>query len=272
MPFNSLQLVSVPGDGNCFFHAVCDQLLGTPLETDAATLRRELTDRAIPLLQQMVTEGFIMPGSLQTLVDASYAQGTDVRDEIVPTLSSCFNVDLVVYQRDGSVLQHFTSTLQPPVAVVRLLLHSEHYTSLRAPLQVPGPAASSTPKPCAKSSWQKLPASLPGCFRSTTGASANVDADSEVNEPPVFSSRTNHQKRPADQSAETVPGAKGTRGQKRPAMQPKPPVSTAGAGISADTPCNRQPMYVLLIESNVQYLITYQLECSSCNATILNYF
>ena len=105
---------------------MCDQLRGTPLQTDAASLRRNLTFRAAPILQEQEANGSIQSGSLNMILNASFSQVTDVPDEIVPLLSRCFNVNLVIYQINGNVLQHFMSDVQPPAAVVRVLLRNEH--------------------------------------------------------------------------------------------------------------------------------------------------
>ncbi|PAA56554.1 hypothetical protein BOX15_Mlig008917g4 [Macrostomum lignano] len=143
VPFDALRIIRIPGDGNCFFHAVCDQLQGTPLETDAASLRHELTSRVVQIMPELIEQGFVLPENADFIVDSSFSEGTYVPDEVVPLLSRCFNVDLVIYQENGSVLQYCMSPLQPPIAIVRILLRHEHYESLRFanPISVSEPIA-----------------------------------------------------------------------------------------------------------------------------------
>ncbi|PAA67824.1 hypothetical protein BOX15_Mlig001551g15, partial [Macrostomum lignano] len=137
VPFDALRIIRIPGDGNCFFYAVCDQLQGTPLETDAASLRHELTSRVVQIMPELIEQGFVLPENADFIVDSSFSEGTYVPDEVVPLLSRCFNVDLVIYQENGTVLQYCMSPLQPPIAIVRILLRHEHYESLRFANPIP---------------------------------------------------------------------------------------------------------------------------------------
>ncbi|PAA61494.1 hypothetical protein BOX15_Mlig031738g1 [Macrostomum lignano] len=167
VPFEQLQVIPIVGDGNCFFYAVCDQLRGTPLETDAASLRQDLSCRVAELMPQLIADGLIAPESADEIVNSSFQAGIYVSDEVASLLSRCFDVDLVIYQANGSVMQYFRANLRPPNAIVRVLLRHEHYESLRlrellqafTDAEFPSLAASRTPAKRAKKA--KGPSAMP---------------------------------------------------------------------------------------------------------------
>lgn len=152
VPFSQLQVNTTIGDGNCFFHAVCDQLRGTPHETDAATLRHELACRAVELLPQLVANGIIAPDCADEIANSSFQEGVYISDEVAALFSSCFDMDLVIYQSNGNVLQYFKCDKQPPNATVRVLLSHEHYESLRLRPSLQASSGAECPRPMASGS------------------------------------------------------------------------------------------------------------------------
>ena len=82
VPFGQLQVIPIIGDGNCFFYAVCDQLRGTPLETDAASLRQDLSCRVAGIMPELVSDGLIAPENADEIVNSSFQAGTYVSDEV----------------------------------------------------------------------------------------------------------------------------------------------------------------------------------------------
>ena len=127
------------GDGNCFFHAVSDQLRGTPLQMDHLAVRRVMAQRALPLLQQHADLLHAERLTVARVVTDTQSSGIYVHDVMVPLLDRIFDVDFAIYQIDDAdrsalrFVQGARAATQPPVATVFLLFdrRREHYDSLR---------------------------------------------------------------------------------------------------------------------------------------------
>jgi hypothetical protein len=124
-----MEVINVPGDGNCFFHAVCDQLRGTALDMSHNELRQLVAAEAADEIRNLYQQGIISDCPEQ-LLQITATHNVAVPDEIPPLVSSILGVELVIYRRDGSIVQRVTPNYGPAAAIVRVMLEAEHYRSV----------------------------------------------------------------------------------------------------------------------------------------------
>lgn len=139
MPISATQVTRIRGDGNCWFHAISDQLIGTPIYMDHRQLRRTIAANARPLLEAQQATLQAIGLTVDRVIAETQRDGVDVHEHIAPILNQLLDVDYVIYQYDDhdrrqlQLVQQVSAARRPATAVVRLLYdrHGRHYESLR---------------------------------------------------------------------------------------------------------------------------------------------
>uniref|UniRef100_A0A1I8GXA2 OTU domain-containing protein n=1 Tax=Macrostomum lignano TaxID=282301 RepID=A0A1I8GXA2_9PLAT len=142
LPVSATQVSRVSGDGNCWFRAISNQLVGTPIYMGHKELRRTIAARARPLLEAQTATIEAIGLTVDELIADTERSGVYVHEHIAPMLNQLLDVDYAIYQYADAgrlqLVQEVASAVRPAAAVVWLLYnrHGQHYDSLRIAPQV----------------------------------------------------------------------------------------------------------------------------------------
>jgi hypothetical protein len=124
--------VRVPGDGNCFYHALAHQLQGTALgHLGHEQLRLLVADGAENAIQRLSAEGAIA-GDPAHILRLARLNCTAVPDEIPPLVGQILGIHLTIVTPRGQVLQQIHPLQGSAViATATVMLENEHYNSVK---------------------------------------------------------------------------------------------------------------------------------------------
>uniref|UniRef100_A0A1I8H6W3 ATP-dependent DNA helicase n=2 Tax=Macrostomum lignano TaxID=282301 RepID=A0A1I8H6W3_9PLAT len=136
MPLSACWLKRIPGDGNCFFSALSDQLQGTALEMNADNLRQTLAVELENWIDSAENDTGISEAEWRDLLEKTKRKGEYVSDHVASAAARLLGIEIYVYQDMGAGSNLEGIYLGPvgvePRATVRLHFNrqGEHYQSV----------------------------------------------------------------------------------------------------------------------------------------------
>uniref|UniRef100_A0A1I8J4Z5 OTU domain-containing protein n=1 Tax=Macrostomum lignano TaxID=282301 RepID=A0A1I8J4Z5_9PLAT len=96
MPLSACWLKRIPGDGNCFFSALSDQLQGTALEMNADNLRQTLAVELENLIDSAENDTGISEAEWRDLLEKTKRKGEYVSDHVASAAARLLGIEICV--------------------------------------------------------------------------------------------------------------------------------------------------------------------------------